>query len=61
MSGDAFKIIEPHLDYINGTPELLWGLMDINLMPEQVHSIEQANALLKIVAAFKRGEIPIPE
>lgn len=57
----AFEIIKPHLDYINGTPELLWGLMDINLMPEQVHTMEQANALMKIVGAFQRGEIPKAE
>jgi len=57
MLGEAFKIIEPYLDYINGTPELLWGLMDINLMPEQVHTVEQANMLVNIVEAHKRGEI----
>lgn len=55
---EAFRIIEPHLDYINGTPDLLWGLMDINLMPEQVQTVEQANILVKIVGAHQRGEIP---
>jgi len=58
---EAFKIVEPHLDYINATPELMWGLMDINLMPEQVRTVEQANALVKIVGAFQRGEIPRAE
>ena len=54
----AFKIIEPYLDYINGTPDLIWGLMDINLMPEQVQTIRQAEFLVHIVKAHQNGEIP---
>ena len=56
MGASAFDIIKPHLDYINGSPDLLWNLMDVNLMPEQVQTEAQARCLLKIVEAHKRGE-----
>ena len=54
----ALEILKPHLDYINSTPELLWGLMDVNLMPEQIRTAKQAKVLVKIVKAHQRGEIP---
>ena len=54
----AHALIEPELDYINGTPELLWGLMDVNLMPEQIRTKKQAKVLLKVVAAYRGGQIP---
>lgn len=57
MNPEAFAIIEPHLDYINSTPSLIWGLMDINLMPEQIDTVEKATILVKIVGAHQRGEI----
>ena len=60
MGASAFDIIKPHLDYINNTPELIWGLMDVNLMPEQIQTDGQARCLLKIVEAHKRGELRSP-
>lgn len=52
----AFEMLRPHLDYINGTPWLLWNIIDVNLMPEQCRTVKQAEALIKIVEAHKRGE-----
>ncbi len=57
MPDEAFDIIKPHLDYINGTPDLIWWLMDHNLMPEQVRTVEQAEYLVKVVEAHKSEKL----
>lgn len=53
------EIISPYLDYINTeNPQVQWFLWDLNLMPEQITSVETAEAMADFCEWYKTHRKP---
>ena len=52
---DYTDIVSLYANMINETPYLLSLLYDINLLPEQVSSVQEAIYMAAIVDAYKEG------
>jgi hypothetical protein len=52
---DYTDIVSLYANTINETPYLLSLLYDINLLPEQVSSVQEAIYMAAIVDAYKEG------
>ena len=55
VANNIVMLINPFLELVNSTPELLSLLFDLDLMPEQVHSIRDALYFYTICEAFRMG------
>jgi len=49
-------ILQPYLQMINETPDLLSLLYDVNLLPEQCVSIKAAVAVTAVCQAYRMGQ-----
>jgi hypothetical protein len=49
-------ILQPYLELINGTPELLSLLYDVNLLPEQCTTVNAAVAVQTACVAYRLGQ-----
>ena len=49
-------ILQPYLQTINETPDLLSLLYDVNLLPEQCVSVNAAVAVSAVCEAYRMGQ-----
>ena len=49
-------ILQPYLQLINETPDLLSLLYDVNLLPEQCVSVNAAVAVSAVCEAYRMGQ-----
>jgi hypothetical protein len=49
-------ILQPYLQVINETPDLLSLLYDVNLLPEQCRTVNSAVAVLAVCEAYRMGQ-----
>jgi hypothetical protein len=49
-------VLQPYLRLINETPDLLSLLYDVNLLPEQCVSVDEAVAVSAICEAYRMGQ-----
>jgi len=50
------SILQPYLQMINETPDLLSLLYDVNLLPEQCRSVNAAVAVSAVCEAYRMGQ-----
>lgn len=56
LRNNVRSIMQPYLQLINETPDLLSLLYDVNLLPEQCNSINAAVAMSAICEAYRMGQ-----
>lgn len=49
-------ILQPYLQMINETPDLLSLLYDVNLLPEQCRTVNAAVAVSAVCEAYRMGQ-----
>jgi hypothetical protein len=56
LENNVRSILQPYLQTINETPDLLSLLYDVNLLPEQCGSVNAAVAVSAICEAYRMGQ-----
>ena len=56
LRNNVRAILQPYLQMINETPDLLSLLYDVNLLPEQCNSVNAAVAMAAVCEAYLLGQ-----